>query len=183
MAAPFKYYYQINRLGDPVTGSNIKTRRPPRSVGMIQWRQYAPEYLACCSTPTAMEFSQGQKMRYYVRLDNDKAPVSGSMIKGFFAPKTEDWQEVVGNHGCTDLYYTISKSADGTINIVLPLGVTLVDDDYTSDNGDFVLTVDDGAMSSAQDNPNMDSTDTVDIDAEDSCSNAVTVHLTINYTA
>jgi hypothetical protein len=160
--ANMKYFFEVNRNGDPIEGSNIRTNRPPRS-NYKRWKEITPKAQLCCTTgdPVELEVSEGRKVRYWVRLDEKLFPISGTLTKHRVKPVGE-WQEVVGIYCCglilnptIDEPLNLPLSADPQqVNILTegnaadPQGATVrllhnVGDIIESTEGDMTLEIDD----------------------------------------
>jgi hypothetical protein len=124
----FRYFFEIDRNGNPLEGSNIRTQRPPRSASK-RWKEIYTTAQACCDTdlgldPT-LEKSVGRSRRYYVRLDENQFPVSGSLVRRTHAPSAFSWQEVVGSYCCP---ITIGDLASATSDITDGLSYNFINE-------------------------------------------------------
>lgn len=191
-----KYYFEVNKDGDPIQGSNIKAVRPPRGLGAKRYKEYTPLGVACCDEVLDLEKSENRKWRYYVRLNDDNLPVSGSLRKAKNQPPTFHWQEVVGIYCCsvapTIDNLSITSSSDpitGNVitdgNAVDPQASTITvftigtyeQDGMTLEieaNGDYTIT---------QDNNDENSSTVFNLQITDGKGNKTSFTLTVDYTA
>lgn len=88
----FKYYYRVNSKGEPIIGSNIKaTKRPNGS----KFREIIPQSFYCCNPEVVPPSSTGKRTKFFVRLNEEKNPITGSLRKYRALPNWGSFQEVV----------------------------------------------------------------------------------------
>lgn len=112
------FYYRINSKGEPLVGSNNKVNKTiPK--GRIMY--FTPQYLICCGEEITEE-ATNKKIKYFVKLDSQNIPISGSLIKRRIKPVGR-WQEVF-KQCCTRSLLDFSTLNDllGSINgLLLPI--------------------------------------------------------------
>lgn len=100
-----RYFYQVDLYGNPIQGSNVAVKRKPLTGGKGQrWVEYKPlaQAYPCCEDGDVPFASTGRKWRYYVRIsESTNLPISGSLEKHKFPPKSYRWQEVDGTYCCS----------------------------------------------------------------------------------
>lgn len=103
----YKYFYKVDTKGNPIPGSNFKAVVKPRNSYV---RELIPASRVCCDD-LEPEISVGKSTRYFVRLNEQKNPITGSLRK--FKSKPLNWssfQEVVAPDCCPIISITISPA-------------------------------------------------------------------------
>lgn len=198
-----KYYFELDRDGNPLEGSNIKTARPPMST-FKRWKEIIPLAIKCCDPETDLEQSEGRAVRYWVKLDMNNLPISGSLMKHKIKPSQWAWQEVIGAYCCGTIYnptiddMNLTTSASPYILDLLDTGnaadlqggtVTFygisVGDEIDSEEGNMTLTIDSltGNISISQVDDGTDNTDTFTLTITDGRGHHTTFTFTVAYTA
>lgn len=102
--APFRHFFQINKYGEPIPGTNVAIKNSPRTFGAGQrWTEYITAAQICCLSSNGVNGvtsinSINSKWRYYVRLKEDTlVPISGTLQRYKQPPSNGryGWQEVV----------------------------------------------------------------------------------------
>lgn len=97
MGATYKYFYKVDTSGNPIPGSNFKAKVKPRNSYV---RELIPQSQICCDN-LEPEVSVGKTTKYYVRLNEQKNPITASLRR--FKTKPLNWssfQEVVAPDCC-----------------------------------------------------------------------------------
>ncbi len=80
-----RYYFEIDRSGRPIEGSNIKTNRPPKASN--RWKEYTPQDVLCCTTDDdLLPLDPKGQARYWIQLDGLNKPISGSLRRKYTRP-------------------------------------------------------------------------------------------------
>lgn len=184
MSHTLRHFYQINKNGDPIPGSNMSLKKKPTSFGQGQrWVEYTPAGIAfpCCTSGPLLVTSLHHKQRYYVRLrdagvvGSNPMPIAGTLEKHKNPPPIYKWQEVIGKHQCATLpQFNATYAWKGTnplsINIIALLGEgigygsTLVENTTAIPTNEGHMTVDalhSGALTIHQNAAGTSHTDTI----------------------
>jgi len=94
----YRYFYRVDSKGDPIPGSNIKSTKKLNS----HYREIIPMKVLCC-TGDEIPTAYGKSIRYFVRLNEDRTPITGSLRKFRSKPNWGDFQEVIGDYCCTPI--------------------------------------------------------------------------------
>ena len=90
----FNYYFRVDMEGNPIPGSNFKSSKKPRKPRI---KQFTPQRALCCDEELEPDEGFGVTTRYFVRLDEDLLPISGTLRKWNRRPRHGGlWQEVTG---------------------------------------------------------------------------------------
>lgn len=179
-ASRLRNYYQINRYGDPIAGTNVRINKKPTSFGKGQrWVEFVPVNQAqpCCTTGRFTVTSIGKKWRYYVRLRNTSvidelpAPIPGTLEKHMWPPTQYGWQEVIGRYQCeTSPQFNVTAAITDdphTFHLLTDLNLDPAVYELVAGSGptDGALMtynlLSNGTMVVHQDNAAVDSTDTI----------------------
>ncbi len=99
-----RYFYQVDLYGNPIPSTNSAKVKKPLVGGKGQkWVEFSPVAMdaPCCPDGDDPFVSTGRKWRYYVRIsESTNLPISGTLEKRKFPPKTYRWQEVDGTYCC-----------------------------------------------------------------------------------
>jgi hypothetical protein len=186
----YKHYFQVNAQGEPLERSNIRTNRPPKSLGRLRWKEFKTQADYCCDDTIVLETGLGRHKRYWVRLDPDtNLPISMTLMKRKIKPDGF-WQEVVGIHDCSfanfPAVFTQVMHDDGfSFNLFTELGITgltldVVTDEDTDNNDMTVTTTAPGLVTVTQVDPLTDNTDTITLRASNGCTHKLIV-VTLEY--
>lgn len=99
-----KYYYRVTTLGVPIPGSNFKSNKKPQGN---YFRELIPKYKYCCNTDLEQPSSAGDRNKYYVRLNEENAPISGTLRRMSGRVSKEMYQEVFKDNCCPIISITI----------------------------------------------------------------------------
>lgn len=151
--ARFNYYFKVDMQGNPIPGSNIKSSKRPRKP---RFKQFTPQAALCCDPELEPEEAVGHRVKYYVRLDENLLPISGTLRKWNRKPRSGGlWQEVTGIWCCVELTginanpasvgIEIGETQEYTVTATYSNGTTIdvtADATYTSNDTDVVTMTD-----------------------------------------
>lgn len=92
-----KYYYRVTKDGNPIPGSNFKSSKKPQGP---YFREIIPQYKYCCDPDLEMPTSTGDREKFFVRLNESNAPISGSLRRVKNRLTLGNYQEVFKDNCC-----------------------------------------------------------------------------------
>lgn len=92
-----KYYYRVTKNGVPIPGSNFRSSKKPKGA---YFRELIPQFKYCCDPDLQMPTSTGDKDKYFVRLNESNAPISGSLRRVKNRLTLGNYQEVFKDNCC-----------------------------------------------------------------------------------